>query len=481
MEQVLVREIKKEPGLKSEGIISRWSWSDDFFCLDFFVVTTQVLVEVRSHVVATTVCATVGVYTHSLVARTFFCTRRAHLVCAHFGHTSMRVTHTHGSRTRKGMLRAYVVSLSISPSPFSCFTRLSLLFLHGHFETNLTDALIHTILPNCFPTQKRRSSALCTRTSSSASWPSPSPTHMSTVARRKLNFQQLENVLGTSLPAGIKGFATLRDAKLTERSYDKVVMWTGGSYDHDDVMCALVRLDRPEMRLGTSGQNGKTVPIYFTDPEADAPTPAPGSEIWIQPSMDRPHWNEVLDASQEDVELCEDGETTITRDGAIAIPGVFCISDDGHETTVEENEVPLILVHVRPAFRHPGCWAVREELNAAQKARGFFGPRRGAGGREQGPRMKRSSIEQPKNCVPDVQGAANSDIGLPSVQNGIEDRSRYDRSAGRSEDCSKGFIAVPGPTERRPSLEPPGPSSPLTLVKFSGILVPKRDSSGNSK
>ena len=59
--------------------------------------------------------------------------------------------------------------------------------------------------------------------------------------------------MGTSLPAMIKGFATPRDAKLTERSYDKVVMWTGGSYDYDVVMCALVRLDLLEIRLGTSG------------------------------------------------------------------------------------------------------------------------------------------------------------------------------------------------------------------------------------
>ena len=68
----------------------------------------------------------------------------------------------------------------------------------------------------------------------------------------------------------IKGYATLRDAKLAERSYDKVAMWTGGSYDHDDVMRALVRLDGPEMRPGTSGQNGKAVPIFFTEPEVVA-------------------------------------------------------------------------------------------------------------------------------------------------------------------------------------------------------------------
>ena len=173
------------------------------------------------------------------------------------------------------------------------------------------------------------------------------------MARRKLNFQQLENALGTSLPAVIKGFATLRDAKLTERSYDKVVLWTGAV----TTMCALVRLDLPEMRLGTSGQNGKTVPTYFTDPEVDAPTIVPCSEIWTQPSMDRPHWKEILDALQEDVDFCEDGKTTIARDGAIAIPGVFCITDDGQEA-IEENEVPLILLQARPAFRHPGYRAV---------------------------------------------------------------------------------------------------------------------------
>ena len=133
----------------------------------------------------------------------------------------------------------------------------------------------------------------------------------------------------------IKGYATLRDAKLAESCYDKVVMWTGGSYDYDDVVRALVRLNRGEMRPGTSGQ----VQIYCTDPEVDAPTIVPGSEIWTQPSMDRPHWNEILDALQEDVDFCENGATTIARDGAIAIRGVFYITDDGQEA-IEENEVP---------------------------------------------------------------------------------------------------------------------------------------------
>ena len=73
-------------------------------------------------------------------------------------------------------------------------------------------------------------------------------------------------------------------------------MWTGGSYDYDDVMRALVRMDCLEMRPGTSGQSGKTAPTHFTDLKADAPTIVTGSEIWTQPRIDRPHWNEVLDA-----------------------------------------------------------------------------------------------------------------------------------------------------------------------------------------
>ena len=57
-------------------------------------------------------------------------------------------------KVMKSCLHAHVVSFD-SPSPFSRFTRLRLLFLHGHFETNLTDALIHTFFPN-FPGPKAR-------------------------------------------------------------------------------------------------------------------------------------------------------------------------------------------------------------------------------------------------------------------------------------------------------------------------------------
>ena len=218
----------------------------------------------------------------------------------------------------------------------------------------------------------------------------------------------------------IKGSATLRDAKLAESSYDKVVMWTGGSYDYDDVVRALVRLDRPEMRPGTSGQSGKTVSTYFTDSEVDAPTIVPGSEFWTQPSTDRPHWNEILDVLQEDADFCEDGERTIARDGAIAIPGFFYNNDGGQET-IEETELPQILLHARPAFRHPGYRAVREDLNVAQKVQRFLRPQTKCKWQRSGTAheaLEHSTVEiAHKMC----KMSQNLDTGLASVPNGIED------------------------------------------------------------
>ena len=193
------------------------------------------------------------------------------------------------------------------------------------------------------------------------------------------------------------------------------------------------------------------VPTYFTDPEVDAPTIVPGSETWTQSRMERPHWNEILDALQEDVDFCEDGETTIARDGAIAIPVVFYITDDGQEA-IEENEVPQILLQARPAFRHPGYSAVREDLNVAQKSRGFFGPRRGASGRDQGPRLKRSSIQQLKlrtRCAR-CRKLGHWARECPEGNRGQRNEERYDRRAMRSGENSKGFITVAKPTERRP-------------------------------
>ena len=85
------------------------------------------------------------------------------------------------------------------------------------------------------------------------------------------------------------------------------------------------------MRPGTTGQSVKTVSTNFREPEVDASTIVPGSEIWMQPSIEHLHWNQVLDALQEDVDFHKDGETTIARDGTTAILGVFYITDNGLE------------------------------------------------------------------------------------------------------------------------------------------------------
>ena len=85
---------------------------------------------------------------------------------------------------------------------------------------------------------------------------------MSNVRRRKLHFQQLENALGTSLPAVIKGYATLRDAKLAESSYDKVVRhdetnrccvcasWFGWVHWHHKIFCCEAGCTTVYFRLG---------------------------------------------------------------------------------------------------------------------------------------------------------------------------------------------------------------------------------------
>ena len=175
-------------------------------------------------------------------------------------------------------------------------------------------------------------------------------TFMSYVARRKLNFQELKNALETPLPAVIKDYATLRDANLAESSYDKVVLWTGGSYDYDDVMRALVRLDRPEMRPGTSGQSGKTVPTYFTDPEVDAPTIVPGSDTTKYGPTTLERDSRRTARGRRFLRGRRDDERTRWSNRH---PGVFYITDDGHEA-IEENEVPQMLLHAQPAFRHLG-------------------------------------------------------------------------------------------------------------------------------
>ena len=104
-----------------------------------------------------------------------------HLLHAHFSaesaytsHIFMRVTYTHGSSVCKKVF-AHVSYLSISPSPFSCFTRLCCSCTVTSETTpdyDFTDDPIHMILPY-FPVlkaQDTRHSAPAWR--SLATWPS---------------------------------------------------------------------------------------------------------------------------------------------------------------------------------------------------------------------------------------------------------------------------------------------------------------------
>ena len=100
---------------------------------------------------------------HSRWSSYFVCDCRCthtHMLLAHFlrtarslrtSHIFMRVTHA-WLKVMKKMFVACACRLSWF---LSCFTRLRLLFLHGHFETNSTDAPVHTIRPN-FPGPKAR-------------------------------------------------------------------------------------------------------------------------------------------------------------------------------------------------------------------------------------------------------------------------------------------------------------------------------------
>ena len=114
--------------------------------VDFFL--DRVFKGFRTHVAATTVCTTGSV--HTLTCRTHFC------------------TYTHGSSVMSKRCLLHVC-------------HLSLLFLHGHFETtpdhDFTDSDIHNFLPY-FPVlkaQDTRNSAHASR--SLATWPSQLQAH----------------------------------------------------------------------------------------------------------------------------------------------------------------------------------------------------------------------------------------------------------------------------------------------------------------
>ena len=92
--------------------LSRWSWSDEcWFFRQIFRGSYTCSSDYNMY--------DGGVYIHSAVARTFFCTKRVH---NHICTLLMRVTYTHGSSVCKKVCCMHMSLISISPSPFSCLT-----------------------------------------------------------------------------------------------------------------------------------------------------------------------------------------------------------------------------------------------------------------------------------------------------------------------------------------------------------------------
>ena len=119
--------------------------------------------------------------THSHLLHAHFSVK--HTLCAHFT-LLMRVNKHAWLKYVKGVGRMRT-SFSISPSLFSCFTRpCSCLFCCSLTVTSrplpTTTSLTLTSTTSCrtFPTWKRRSSALRTRTSCVATWPNPPSTQV---------------------------------------------------------------------------------------------------------------------------------------------------------------------------------------------------------------------------------------------------------------------------------------------------------------
>ena len=87
------------------------------------------------------------------------------------------------------------------------------------------------------------------------------PNFLSYVNRGELHSQQLENAMGGVLPSVTQAYAILRNAKLHKGSRDKVVTWTDGTFEHEDVTEAILRLDHIEIQTGTNFN--KAIPVFY--------------------------------------------------------------------------------------------------------------------------------------------------------------------------------------------------------------------------
>ena len=202
-------------------------------------------------------------------------------------------------------------------------------------------------------------------------------------------------------------------------------MWIGGSYDYDDVVRALVRLDRPEMRPGTSGQKRQDRTDIFHRPRSGC-----------------------TDNRSRDLDTTQYGPTTLERDSRRNAKRTSISARTERRRSHAMEQSPSRGFSTSPTMvrrqlkktryrRHCcrldqlsdtlGTGLPERSLNVTQKSRGFFWPQ-----------------TRCKWQVRDLRHEA-----LSTTQND----ERYDRTtkgAVRPGENSKGFITVAKPSARRP-------------------------------
>ncbi|CAK0907101.1 unnamed protein product, partial [Prorocentrum cordatum] len=163
------------------------------------------------------------------------------------------------------------------------------------------------------------------------------------VNRRRLEFITLER-LKVMLPDTFKSYSTLRFARLDERSYDKVIGWTDGGNNFEQIA------------------------------KCPAPPPPPIDMATTDKSDELGAF--AIEVIGHEDDGCDDGEGTLQISGSEAIAGAYYIDAEWLDGVIGEEDLPWALLDMRPAMSYlVERKQVRNQLNEARKARGFFKPK----------------------------------------------------------------------------------------------------------
>lgn len=129
--------------------------------------------------------------------------------------------------------------------------------------------------------------------------------------RERLGWRVLERFNLTAL-ARVKGCTLRLFARMDDRSSDKLITWTGGSYDFETIMRAIVMLDRPDSRIVVQRPGGSQAVLVFLREDGDFDVTAPAPPIHLQRGLAEEFALVFMAqiALDEDKE-CDDGEGTM--------------------------------------------------------------------------------------------------------------------------------------------------------------------------